>query len=391
MYALIAYTFVGCVYWLWTAFGAVRLVRAMPVLPKCNPPEPPDWPTLSVVVPACNEGGTLEAAVRTILNQDYPKLEVVLVNDRSTDATGRIADRIAGRDPRVRVLHVDELPAGWLGKNHALKCGVERAGGTWLLFTDADVHFSGDVLRRAVAYCEFRRLDHLAAVPDMWPTKFIIDVSVAAFLRQLCIAMRCWAIEDPRSKAFMGVGAFNLVRRSALEKTDGFEWLRLEVADDAGLGLMLKRSGARCCMALATGLIGLHWYPTVADMARGTEKGFASIAQCRLWRLLAACFCMVVLELAPLVTFLAAIVLGYGALLPFAAAMLAAAVFSVVLLARWTRSRILPGLLFPLAALFNAAIMLRSGWLGLRRGGIVWRGTLYPSDLLRRGARVRLP
>ena len=391
MSILIAYAFIGCIYWMWMAVGVVRLVRGVPVLAKSSPPEPPNWPTLSVVVPACNEADTLESAFVTILKQDYPNLQIVLVDDRSTDVTGAIADRLGASDRRVQTIHITELPDGWLGKVHALQRGLEQATGDWLLFTDADVHFCADVLRRAVAYCEHRRLDHLALMPELWWTRLIPHTAATVFLRQLCVYMRCWAIENPRSRTFMGVGAFNLVRRSAFERTEGFEWLRLEVADDAGLGLMLKRSGARCCIALATGLLGLRWYPTVAAMARGAEKGFAPLARCRLWRLLTACFCMAALELAPLLALVASIVRGYWALLPAAGVMLAAAVFSVALLAHWTKSRILPGLLFPLAALFNAAIMLRSGWLGLRRGGIVWRGTLYPSDVLRKGARVRLP
>ena len=122
---------------------------------------------------------------------------------------------IADDDGRVRPLHVTHLPDGWLGKVHALARGVELAGGRWLLLTDADVHLAGDTLRRAVAYCEHRGLDHLAAAPEMWSAGFILDVAIAAFLRSFCVVMRCWAIEDPRSSAYVGVGAFNLVRRSA--------------------------------------------------------------------------------------------------------------------------------------------------------------------------------
>ncbi|HUT13317.1 MAG TPA: glycosyltransferase [Thermoguttaceae bacterium] len=385
---LIAYVFLGCVYWLRQAVGAVRIVRAVPVLAEIDPPEPPVWPKLSVIIPACNEAETIETAAATVLRQAYPNLEIILVDDRSDDGTGEIIDRIAAGDDRVRALHVTELPDGWLGKVHALKCGLEHAAGRWVLFSDADVHLSGDVLRRVVAYCEHRRMDHLAAAPDMWSTTFLVDVAVAMFLRSFCVFMRCWAIEDPRSTAFIGVGAFNLVRRSALEKTPGFEWLKLEVADDVGLGMMLKRCGARCCMVNARGLVGLHWYPSVAHMARGMEKAFASAAHCRVVRLLAICALTAGLELAPLAAF---IPLGHRGLWPAGVAMIASAVLSIVVLARWTRGRVLPGLFFPLGALLNTALLLRAGWLGLRRGGIVWRGTLYRSRVLRQGIRVRFP
>jgi len=370
------------------AVGAVWIVRAVPVLAEIDPPEPSVWPKLSVIIPACNEAETIEAAAETVLRQDYPNLEIILVDDRCDDGTGRIIERIAAGDDRVRALHVTELPDGWLGKVHALKYGLERAAGGWVLFSDADVHLSGDVLRRVVAYCEGRRMDHLAAAPDIWPTTFLTDVAVAMFLRSFCVLMRCWAVEDPRSKAFVGVGAFNLVRRSALEQTPGLEWLKLEVADDVGLGMMLKRCGARCGMVNARGLVGLHWYPTLGHMARGMEKAFASAAHCRVARLLVICALTAGLELAPLAAFLP---LGHRGLWPAGAAMIASAVLSVVVLARWTRGRVLPGLLFPLGAVLNTALLLRSGWLGVRRGGIVWRGMFYPSRVLRKGIRVRFP
>jgi len=385
---LISWVFVGCLYWLRMAIGAVQMVCGVPLLAKVCPGDPPRWPRLSVIVPACNEADTLEAAAASILGQDYPDLEVILVDDRSTDATGEIVDRIAAADDRVRPLHITELPDGWLGKVHALHCGRRRATGEWLLFTDADVHYTGGVLRRAVAYCEHHGLDHLAAAPDMWPTRFILNVAVAMFLRTFCIFMRCWAVKDPRSKAYIGVGAFNLVRRSAFDRTEGFEWLRLEVADDLGLGLMMKRSAARCAMVHATGLIGLHWYPTVGAMARGTEKAFASVAECRPARLLAICLLSAALELAPAAAF---VPVGDFGLLPAGVFMLCCAVFSIVLLARWGKGRILPGLLFPLGTIFNVALLLRCGYLGWRRGGIVWRGTLYRGETLRAGARVRFP
>lgn len=385
---LILYVLFGCVYWLRMAVGAVLVARRVPWLARLNPPEPESWPALSVIVTARNEAEALEAAGATLRSQDYPDLEIILVDDRSIDETGEIVDRIAAADPRVRPLHITHLPNGWLGKVHALSRGVEGARGRWLLLTDADVHLDGAVLRRAVAYCEHRRLDHLAAAPDMWSSTFLVDVAVAMFLRVLCMGMRCWAIDNPRSKAYIGVGAFNLVRRSALERTEGLEWLRLEVADDLGLGMMLKRSGARSALVNGTGLVGLYWYRSLAQMASGAEKAFASVARCRIWRLLAACGLLAAWELAPVV---ALIPLGHWGLRLAGLAMIAAGTISVVVLHRWANRPILPGLCAPLALPVNVALLLRAGWLGLIRGGVLWRGTLYPSKILREGSRVRFP
>ena len=393
---LIAYAFVGCVYWLWMFVGTLRVVRAVPFLVRSDSPPPQTWPKLSIVIPACNEADSLESALRSVLQQDYPDLEIILIDDRSIDGTAAIVDRIAACDPRIVAIHVEQLPEGWLGKVHALDLGVRKASGSWLLFTDADVHMAPGALRRAIAYAAHRSIDHLAAIPDFWPNSLPVDANLALFARTFVVAMRVWAVADPQSDTSIGVGAFNLVRREALEHTEGFSWLRMEVGDDLGLGMMLKQSGARCCLVNAHSLLGLHWYRTLTEMAHGAEKAYATAAHCSLVRTVMLCLVLVAMEWAPLVA-LAACATGFQpvrqipGLLWSGVAMLAAAVGSSVILARWSKSRLLPSLLFPLAAIVAAGIMLRSGWLGYRRGGIMWRGTLYPKDQLLAGRRLKIP
>jgi glycosyltransferase involved in cell wall biosynthesis len=107
---------------------------------------------------ARDEAATLETTVRGLLAQDYPGLEVVVVDDRSSDGTGAIADRLAAADPRVTAVHVRELAAGWLGKVHALARGLEQARGALVLFTDADITFAPGALARAVGWMEARGL-----------------------------------------------------------------------------------------------------------------------------------------------------------------------------------------------------------------------------------------
>ena len=164
---LIAYLAVVIAYWLWVLYALLRMTRAMPLLSDLTPPEPERWPTLSVVVAACNEADRIEAAARTLLEEDYPDLEIILVDDRSADSTGEILDRLAADDDRAKVLHITDLPDGWLGKVHALRCGLEASRGDFVLFTDADVHFAPGALRKAVAWCEDQGLDHLAAFPTL--------------------------------------------------------------------------------------------------------------------------------------------------------------------------------------------------------------------------------
>jgi GT2 family glycosyltransferase len=377
-------------YWLWIAYAAVRITRDMPDLGKTQVAEDRDWPRLSVVVPACNEAEELASAVGTLLTQDYPDLEIVLVDDRSTDETGRIVDRLAAGDGRVKAIHVTELPEGWLGKVHAMHRGYQAATGQFVLLTDADVHFEPPALRKAVAYCLEHNLDHLAAVPKLHPASLVLESMIGVFIRAFLAFTRPWAVSDPKSRAFLGVGAFNLLRREAMDATEGLPWLRLETADDVGLGYMMKRSGARCAAVSAFALVWLHWYSSLGQAASGVEKGFASAFHFSFPVAMVKAGLILAFELSPLLGVLPV----FRPDLPVAwaaPAVTALWALSTALLHRWARGRLLAVLLFPLAVPILAALSVRAGWLGWRRGGVMWRGTLYPSQVLRQGRRLILP
>jgi glycosyltransferase involved in cell wall biosynthesis len=373
----------GGSYALASIIGVVLAMRRVPVLAETHALPPERWPRVSVVIPARNEAAEIEAAVRSRLEDDYPDLDVVLVDDRSTDGTGHVMDRLAQEDGRVRAVHISELPAGWLGKLHALDSGTRTASGEILLFSDADVHVAPGALRRAVALLEADRLDHLAVVPAFWSSSFLLDIAFAAFCRFILLAARPWAIADPRSRAAFGVGAFNLVRRSAFERTPGFRYLKLDPADDAALGQMLKRSGARCALANGRGDLGLRFYASLGDMARGLEKLGAR------WPFRAICIGAVVLlalELGPWI----ALVAGSGWSRVVGAVGAGLSVAATVCIARWMRHRILPALLAPVGAVLVTVMMVRASTLALARGGVSWRGTFYRTEELRAGSRFEL-
>lgn len=318
------------------------------------------------------------------MTQDYDDLEILLVDDRSTDGTGAIIDRLAGESTRVEALHVTALPEGWLGKVHALNAGLARARGDWVLFTDADVHLRPDTLRKAVGQCLAHGVDHLTLLPVVPPVGLGVEALIAVFVRHfLCFLVRPWTLGRPGASRFVGIGAFNLVRRQAFEATEGFEWLRLEVADDMGVGLMMKRAGARSELASGFDDVSVRWYTSVRGAFRGSEKGVATISHFSLLRALGACTAMLAMEMSPL---LGPVLLCWPATrLAGCVAAGASAMFlaSVTLLARWGRARIIPALLSPLIAPLMAWAMIRAVCLGIQRGGALWRGVLYPKkDLL---------
>lgn len=383
---LTVYFVLGGAYWLAMLYSMVQIIRHVPRLDLLQLPQPDAWPTLSIVMPACNEERDLVPAVRSLLDLDYPCLEIILVDDRSTDRTGALMDELAANDPRLKVIHIRQLPDGWLGKIHAMHQGSLAACGQWLLFADGDVQFQPDTLRRAMAYALDNNLDHLCAYPGLLHSSQVLDSMVIAFLRQLGLALRLWKVNDPNSLAFMGVGAFNMVRRAAMDKTQGLGWLRMEVGDDVALGMMLRQSGARQGLVNATGYLSLHWYRTVGQMVRGAERGFASVGKCSPVRTALTPLIITAMELS---MFLALVPMGLAHVPAIACGFLAAYVLISYASSRWAQTRFLPSLLAPLAAVIFAVIGIRSAIVGYRREGIDWRGTRYTSEALRRGARLK--
>jgi hypothetical protein len=179
-----------------------------------------------------------------------------------------------------------------------------------------------------------------------------------------------------------------MVRRAALERTPGLPWLRLDVGDDLALGLLMKSHGARCGIANGQGLLGLHWYRSVGEMAVGFEKNaWSVVGHFTLWRLVLKALGGLALESAP---WLAVLPWAPGWLVWLGAAALTSVVLSTVAFRRAAGRPFLPSLLGPLGAAVMAWILVRAGILGKRRGGVLWRGTLYPNELLRGSMRVML-
>jgi len=377
----------GLAYACASTWATARIVRAIPVLLDDRSAPPAHWARLSLVVAARDEAETLGPAVRSRLAEGYPELEVVLVDDRSTDGTGTVVDTLASEDPRVRAVHVTRLPPGWLGKLHALSEGLRLATGEWLLFSDADVHLAPGALRRAVAFAEAQQLDHLSILPQLVPVSWLVDAALASFSRTGLVLGRVWLVSDPRSTVGGSVGAFGLVRRSALEQSPGIEHLRLEVADDLALGQMLKASGARSAVLNGRGLVILTYHRSFADMARSSEKA-AFLFDYRLLPALCWTASLTALELGPFAVALLAPAPVARALGALAALLLLG---STAWMCRFAGQRLLPALLSPVGVLVNGILLLRAAWLGKVRGGLLWRSTLYRPEELRPGRRVRAP
>jgi hypothetical protein len=333
---------------------------------------------VSVVVPARNEETRVETTVRRLLAQSGVEVEVIVVDDRSGDHTGELLKRLAGEEPRLRALRVENLPAGWLGKCHACHLGALAARGEWLLFTDADCWLKPDVIARALAVAERTGADHVTLTPGVAPVGLGVQTWHLAFL--LSLADWFFRVNRDRPRGYLGMGAFNLVRASAYRACGGYEALRLTVLDDVRLGWLVRQVGGRTRGFIGGDDVLCHWGSTAGAMVRVMEKNyFAAINYHFSWAAIAAVggllgWCGGLI--GPLSGSLGGAAAGLG--------WLSLSLPAVVAASRLGWSPV-PALLTPLVFPLLFYAILRSAVVTVLAGGVRWRDDFYPLAELRRG------
>jgi glycosyltransferase involved in cell wall biosynthesis len=371
-----------------------RIIDAAIGMPRVADIARPEWdrrpetvdgePRVSVIVPARNEEENIRATLLQLLALDYSNYEIIAANDRSTDCTGELMDDVAANSQvqsRLKIIHIKELPNGWLGKTHAMWTAGQLATGKWLLFTDADVLFKPDALRRAVAYAEAERADHLVLFPRMLMKRPGEKMMIAFFQVLFVFGHRPWKVADPKARDHMGVGAFNMVRRSAYEAVGTYRALRMEVVDDMKLGKVVKNAGFRQRNVYGEDLISIHWAKGAFGIVDNLTKNFFAVLSFQLWRTIITLVGMAFLNLGPFF----GVVLSHGwARLPYGIAL--CSIFAIYCGMSF-RSPIAPYyfLLHPVSSSLFMYILVRSMIHTLWNDGIVWRGTKYPLDELRKG------
>ena len=421
-----------------------RIVDAALGMPSVADVSRPEWdrepvsaagnPRVSIIVPARNEEETIEQGLNTLLALDYDNYEVIAVNDRSTDRTGAIMERVAeSQNPRfsqstretghpdqapdqnqnqnqnqnphpfdglragsvspkngetrvgqprvLRVIHHTELPGGWLGKTHAMWTAANQANGDWLLFTDADVLFKPESLRRALAYAESVPADHVVLFPQMIMKRAGEYMMIAFFQTMFMFGHRPWKVADPSTDDHMGVGAFNLVRRRVYDAVGTYEALRMEVLDDMKLGKVVKKAGFAQRNVFGGDLISVRWAIGAMGVVDNLTKNFFAVLSFQWWRTVISAFGLAFLNFGPFV----GVFLAHGwARVPYAVAL--GSMFAIYVGMSW-RSAV-PAyyfLLHPVSTALFIYTLLRSMILTLWNDGITWRGTKYPLDELRKG------
>jgi glycosyltransferase involved in cell wall biosynthesis len=331
-------------------------------------------PLLSVIVAARNEERQIKASMLSQLAQTYQNVEWLLVNDRSNDATGNIINDLAAGDSRIKAIHIQDLPEGWLGKNHALYKGYQSASGKWLLFTDADIQYEKEAFAKALHYAERLELDHLTAAPNLSAKGFWLKTFVAFFLFGFSYFKRPWLANNSKSKTGTGIGAFNLVLKTAYEAFGTHERIKMRPDDDLQLGMRMKKEGYRQRIVTALHLIEVEWYGSLHEAFIGLEKNTFAGLNYRISMVLFAIFGVFTTHVLPFITIFAPnktlALLSLGNII-------CSGILYVLFIKRMTVFS--PGLflVFPITALLFIYSIIRASYLTFKRGGIVWRGTTY--------------
>jgi glycosyltransferase involved in cell wall biosynthesis len=357
------------------AIGNRSLARLADVPPFTGSPVP----KVSVIIAARNEARKIEQGLQSVLAQDYPNIEFIVIDDRSTDETGAILDRMAGNDTRLQVVHITHLPAGWLGKNHAQYFAAGGARGELILFTDADVVMERSVISRAVGFLIHNGIDHLAVAPQLQMPGVLLNMLGGTFALFFGLYAKPWKARDPKSPRHIGIGGFNLIRADVYRAVGGHQAIAMRPDDDMKLGKLIKKRGFRQEMVIGDGLITVEWYSSIGELVRGLEKNSYASAEYNLLVVILSSIAQLLVYIWPLV----ALVMTHGATwwLNLVTVILLALLY--IDNAHFYGAKRWHCVGAPLTALLFQYIIWRATLKTLRNNGIDWRGTHYSLKELR--------
>lgn len=349
--------------------GALEAVQAL---------SPDKFPKVSIVFSALNEEESIANALNSLLELDYPDFEIIAINDRSTDKTGEILASLAKQNQRLRVVHIDALPDGWLGKNHALDVGSQQAEGKFIVFTDADVMFDKSVIKLAVSCCEQQQLDHLTLAPALIAKNHFLQLLLTNVKIGILLATKPWLVASTPNN-YTGYGAFNMVKRVTYEAFGRHSAIALNVIDDMALGKLVKDKGYKSQVLTAQETLSVEWYNSPMAMFRGFQKNTFSAFKFRVSNLVMVSVFALFVRLSPWYF------LFFGTLTNqmLACATLMTGFFFYyyfLKLARWSSFALLYA---PIAVFFELALWWISSLRVLYHKGIVWRGTFYSLNELK--------
>ncbi|HEV2165646.1 MAG TPA: glycosyltransferase [Thermoplasmata archaeon] len=356
---------------------AILLALEMPKLgPPPSTPGPRAYPPVSVVIAARNEELDLPGCLDDLVAQDYPGLEIVVVDGGSTDRTREIAK---ARAPRVRLVEEPPLPEGWVGKNWACDVGYRATSADWVLFTDADLRYHPTAVRATVEWAEREAADLATLAPRIETVGFWEKVVMPFYAQMVLTYFRTPHVNRAGSRAAMANGQYTLVRRSAYERVGGHAAIRSAVLEDVRLAQRFRAAGLRLRVAWAPDLLSTRMYRDRREMFEGLLKNvhgprFSGARQAAFFAGLVGFFWL------PFAVLPLGLLWGLPALALWGAILDLALFAKHAAFARGLRASAQYGLAFPIAVGFYLVLVAASLARGLRGRPLEWKGRAYPIE-----------
>ncbi|MER3470973.1 MAG: hypothetical protein C4330_06460 [Chitinophagaceae bacterium] len=378
---LLAYGIIVTLFWVGLTVFVLYNKEQIQYLCSIDLSNTPEEPVV-IIIAVRNEEEHLANALQSVCKLSYTNYRLLLINDRSTDGTAVIMQSFQQQYPHIEILQIDTLPKGWLGKNHALYQGYLHTSEKWMLFTDADVVFAPDSLVKAMQYATSRNIDHLTILPEVESRSKWLNSILATFVILLEAKQRPWALSNPKSSAFLGIGAFNLINRDAYQKIGTHKAFALRPDDDLMLGKRIKESGLKQDALYGEGMIGLEWYTSVKEFINGLMKNTFTAFR----------YNFLIMVVAGLIPTLLLFVLPLPLLFLFGDGMERAMALFILLAQiilfsfnKGNHSKWWYAFMEPVAGAILAYILVRASFLAIKQKGIYWRESFYSLDELKKG------
>jgi chlorobactene glucosyltransferase len=378
------------VYWLHNQYHLDIIVEPTP--------PPTNAPLISVCVPARNEERNIRACVESILAQDYPNFEVIVLDDRSTDATHTILhnllmesdgslSHLKKQAPSLQIISGEDLPKGWAGKPHALFQASAAARGAWLCFVDADTFLFPTTLSSCYAKAIETNADMFTIMTFQILGSFWEKAVMPIVMTALSVGFSPRKVNDPNSKDAIANGQFILIKRSVYDAIGGHESVKDQIVEDKAISEQVKWNGYRLIVADGHSLARTRMYTSLPEMWEGWTKniylGLSDRPSLTLLGAFGAFLALVAALILPLWPVLGIIWYwqggGWLALIVIAKSLL---LWVIVI---YARARVAIGmgispwyaLTLPLGAAVFAAMMFTSTWKVLSGKGVSWKGRMY--------------
>jgi len=354
-----------------------------------TPADPPaaDSPLISICIPARNEEHNIRKCVESVLGQDYPNIEVIVLDDRSTDATLVQLNEIASRDSRLHPIHGLDLPSGWAGKPHALFQASAAAQDEWLCFVDADTFLAPRAISACYARALETRADLLTTMNEQILGTFWEKVVMPLVMTALSVGFSPRKVNDPNSRAAIANGQFIMIRRTVYDAIGGHEKVKDQIVEDKAISEQVKWNGYRLIVADGMQVIRTRMYTSLPAMWEGWTKNIYLGLRDHPAMLMLGAFGAALALLAALFLPLWPLLGVYGYIHGggWQAIVVVIQSFTVWAWLIYFRVRVARGmhisawyaLTTPLGAGVFAAMMLTSAWKVLSGQGVTWRGRKY--------------